>query len=182
MATIAPKTELKWKVKEKSRNVHVVNIDATGAKSEQWEQYFLLSGCRHFDNAHSDVKMQRKHLDQAKERGAGVIDIGDFHCAMQGKWDKRSNPVDARSEYQQGRYLDCLVDYAADFLAPYAENIVLLGRGNHETSILKKHETCLTQRTAERVRALTGTHVHVGGYGGWVRFCVNCPRADQPSR
>lgn len=164
-------TERNWTVTEKSRNFHVVNIDADGAVSGEWESWFLLTSDRHFDNTHSDRAMQKRHLDLAVERGAGVIDCGDFHCAMQGKWDKRASPSQFREEYRE-RYLDNLVKYGAEFIAPYADNWVILGRGNHETSILKRHETDLTERTAEHVHALTGKKINTGGYGGWVRFSI----------
>lgn len=163
--------ERNWSVSEKSRNVHVVHIDADNAVAGEWESWFLLTSDRHFDNTHSDRDLQKRHLDMAVERGAGVIDCGDFHCAMQGKWDKRASPSQFRPEYRE-RYLDSLVKYGGEFIAPYVDNWVVLGRGNHETSILKRHETDLTERTAEHVQALTGKKLHVGGYGGWVRFTI----------
>jgi hypothetical protein len=47
---------------------------------------------------------------------------------------------------------------------------VLIGRGNHETAILKNCETDLTERLCERMSQQSGHKVHSGGYGGWVRF------------
>ena len=67
-------------------------------------------------------------------------------------------------------YLDSLVRHAADFYAPYAENFVVIGKGNHETAILKNCETDITERTCERMSQISGHKVHAGGYGGWVHF------------
>lgn len=156
-----------FQVEEISRNVHVVRVDAS---SSGFDWQCLLSSDRHHDNAHTSHKLERKHLDIAKSTGAGIVDVGDLHCAMQGKWDKRSDLTATRPEQQNGRYLDSLVECAADFYAPYAENFIVIGRGNHEQSILKRHETDLTERTCERMSQLSKSKVHAGGYGGWVRF------------
>ena len=47
-----------------------------------------------------------------------------------------------------------------------------MGRGNHETAIVKQHETDLTDRLVSRMRQQGGI-VEASGYGGWVvfRFC-----------
>jgi len=168
---------LPFTVEHPSRNVHVVRTQVKGYTD--FEQWFLLSSDRHHDNAHSDHKLELKHLKQAVERNAGIIDVGDLHCAMQGKWDKRADVTACRPEQHQGRYLDSLVECASEFYAPYAENFIMIGRGNHETSILKRHETDLTERTCERMSALSGHHVQAGGYGGWVRFCFKYIKQSQ---
>jgi len=165
------KRKVAWEIVEENRNVHTVRMTTAGAK---WEEWFLLSSDRHHDNAHTDHSLEKKHLQIAVERGAGIIDIGDMHCAMNGKWDKRADLTSCRPEQQTGRYLDSLVESASDFYSPFANNFVVIGRGNHETSILKRHETDLTERTCERMSAISGTKVHSGGYGGWVRFMVSC--------
>lgn len=166
-----------FEVKQNSRNVHTVRFELPKTQSSQW---FLLSSDRHHDNAHTNQSLEKKHLEQAKERGAGVIDVGDMHCAMQGKWDKRADRSACRPEYQQGEYLDELVRHASDFYAPYAEQFVLIGRGNHETSIIKRHETDLTGRTVERMSHMSGVKVHAGGYGGWIRLIAKV--ADRKHR
>jgi len=150
-----------------SNNVHTVRFSLENSGDEQW---FLLSSDRHHDNAHTSHSLEKKHLDQAVDRNAGIIDVGDMHCAMQGKWDKRADRSALRPEYQQGEYIDCLVRYAAEFYAPYSENFIIIGRGNHETAITKRHETDLTERTVELMSHISGKKVHAGGYGGWVRL------------
>lgn len=158
-----------YTVEEKSRNVHTVKMEGGTGK---WERWFLLSSDRHHDNAKTLHKLELKHLNQAKERNAGIIDCGDLHCAMQGKWDKRASTEGCRPEQKEGRYLDSLVECAADFYAPYADNWITMGYGNHETSIIKRHETDLVARTVERINTMTGARVHTGGYSGWVRFTI----------
>lgn len=141
-------------------------------KGDDWCQWFLLRADAHHDNPHCNQAMEKRHLDEAVRRGAGIIDAGDLFCAMQGKYDKRSDKSCLREEHQCGDYLDALVKTAAEFYAPYAQNWVVLGRGNHETSIKKNHETDLTERMIERIQMLTGTRIPSGGYTGWVRILL----------
>jgi hypothetical protein len=69
-----------WSV-EKSRDIHTITFNERLTKSGP--QYILLTGDRHWDNPHSNWKLQKEHLELAKERNAPIIDIGDFFCAMQ---------------------------------------------------------------------------------------------------
>jgi hypothetical protein len=157
-------------VTRKARHALVVRFP--GKVHSRWEQWCLLRSDAHHDNKLTDHDLERKHLDQALERGAIILDCGDLHCAMGGKWDRRANPeTTARPEYCEGRYLDKLVEHAADFYGPYAKNWVLMGHGNHETAILRAHETDLTERTVERIKAHhDAPHLYPAGYSGWVVF------------
>jgi hypothetical protein len=114
--------------------------------------------------------MQKKHLDQAKEKGAGIVDLGDLFCCMQGKYDPRSNKSSVLPEHRSGDYIDALVNGASDFLSPYAANIISIGQGNHETSILNRLETDLTTRLVKDINLKNDTTIHRGGYSGWVFF------------
>jgi len=49
-------------------NPHV--LDITMNHEKDWEQWFLLSSDRHWDNPHSDWELQKKHLDLARKRNA----------------------------------------------------------------------------------------------------------------
>jgi hypothetical protein len=156
-------------IEQTSVGCYRIEMDAT---RPDWSQSFLLRSDAHHDNAHCDHTLELLHLDEAVERGAGVLDIGDLHCAMQGKWDRRADTSQCRPEQQDGRYLDSLVECAADFYEPFADRWLLMTPGNHETSILKRHETDLTERTAERLRA-AGSPVVCGTYSGFIRFIAN---------
>jgi hypothetical protein len=156
-----------WTLEHKARNIAVVNVDLDGADDGHW---VLLRTDAHHDNAHCDQDQERRHLEEARERGASIIDAGDMFCAMQGKWDKRADRSQCRPEHQCGDYLDALVRTAADFYQPYAGNWAYLGRGNHEQSILKHHETDLLERFAATLTDRTGHAVRAGGYQGWVHY------------
>ena len=154
-----------WEVEQLGRNVHRITFDFRSREDVGW---VLLRSDAHHDNPHSNNKLEEKHLQQAVERNAAICDNGDAFCAMQGRWDKRSDKSALKPEHQVDNYLDSLVSTYADFLAPYASHIAVLGTGNHETSILKHHETNLTSRLTERLRTIkTNGPIYEGTYTGW---------------
>ena len=150
------------------RNSHRIRVSLNGER----EQWILLRGDVHHDNPSCDQALEEKHLKQAKERNAAIICNGDAFCAMQGKYDLRSNKSAVRPEHQCDDYLDSLVKTYADFLAPYAHQFALIGTGNHETGILKRHETNLTTRLVERLNTMTGSNIYAGSYTGWLKVSL----------
>ena len=166
---MADHPELAFSVRKgPTTNVVVVSHVPT---TKDWEQWYLLRSDAHWDNPDSDWDLQKAHLDEARARGAGVLDFGDLFCAMQGKWDPRQSRSKVRPEHRErDDYLDALVQTAADFYEPWADLWVMQGVGNHEASILRKHETSLIDRWAQVLRDRTGAPVPVTGYTGWVAF------------
>jgi hypothetical protein len=160
----------RWKHEKVNRNV--LKMDWNGVNCTDVPKLVLLLGDAHWDNPKCDRDLLKQHLDEAKELDAAVLIGGDFFCAMQGKYDKRSCKSDIRPEHQTGNYLDSLVSTAADWLEPYKDVIRIICRGNHETSILGYHETDLTERLVQSLKD-RGSQVESGGYAGWVRFTVN---------
>lgn len=156
-------------ITEQARNVHRIVVPYN---KENTEFYFLLSSDHHWDNPDSNRTMIQKHLQEAKQRKAKVFMFGDFFCAMQGKYDKRSDKKKIRTEHLTGNYLDSLVNTAAEWLMPYREQIAVIGQGNHETSIQGRHETNLIERLVEKLNPIgCEEKVYMGGYGGWIRLC-----------
>lgn len=138
------------------------------------DQYILLTADRHWDNPHSDHKLQRRHLDMARERNAPVIDIGDFFCAMQGRYDPRRSYDDIREEHKTDDYLGAILDTAEDEFAEYADLFAVIGKGNHESSILKNNGIDLTRQLARKLRRHSGKDwPFEGGYGGYIRLMFN---------
>lgn len=176
----ADRQKMPWRVVEHSRNVHEIRFAGiTGG----WKQSVLLSSDHHWDNPHCDRQLLKQHLDEALALQAPVIIYGDFFCAMQGKWDKRAAKQDIRPEHQKGDYLDALVTTAAAFLAPYASVLAVIGPGNHETAILKHHESNLTERLVQAIRVLVpNSPVKAGGFSGWVKFHFEDSSGHRQSR
>jgi len=156
-----------FRVEQNTPNVHTVVFDNVKAG---WEQEILLRGDAHHDNINCDWDFERQHLEEAVRRKAGIIDVGDLFCAMQGKYDPRSSMEALRPEHKTDKYLDALVNTATDFYSPYARNFIVIGRGNHETNITKRHGTDLTDSLTRNLRKEPGAIAFAGGYGGWVRF------------
>jgi hypothetical protein len=159
-----------WTLKKLDRNVVEIRVDLQ--RRADWEQWVLLRSDVHHDNPKCDQDLERKHLDEALAYNAPVIDNGDLFCAMQGKWDKRSDKNALREEHRGNNYFDLLVETATDFYRPYTNIFAVLGKGNHETAVTQRHETDLTDRLAFRLRQHGGI-CEASGYGGWVmfRFC-----------
>lgn len=167
MTTIPPReTATTWNLERIAANSHRMTFDLP-FESEQW---VLFMSDEHFDNKHCELEMLARHHDEAKERGAPIIKVGDIFCAMQGKWDKRADQNDLREEHRGNNYLDRLVDTAADFYAPWASSIAYVSAGNHETSIGQRHQTNLIDRLVEGLRYRTGHAPMIGAYSGFLTF------------
>ena len=149
---------------------NVTDVDLTVDRLKSWEQWVLLSSDRHHDNPHSNWDLEIEHLEQAKERMAPILDFGDLFCAMQGRYDKRSNKSAVRPEHQNDQYLDSLVDTAAEFYEPYAPFWAMMAAGNHEGSILKNHETNLNERLIAILNNKTKSKIQYGHMQGFVRI------------
>ena len=152
-------------IKRHSRNVHSVDCGR--------EQEFLLISDLHWDNPKCDRELLKSHLEEAKRRNAKVLVNGDFFCLMQGRGDPRRSKDDIRPEHNNGRYLDSVVDTAAEWFAPYADIMLLVGYGNHETSIIQHQETDILLRFATILNHTCKSEVQVGGYGGVVDIKMN---------
>lgn len=132
------------------------------------DYYIMLRSDAHHDSIHCDRKLEKQHLDYALDHDAMVMDAGDLYDAMQGRFDPRRSYDDIRPEYRASNYYDLIEDDAVKFYAPYANNFVLMGKGNHEKSVLKNSNIDLTSRLVSRLNREHKGNIVTGGYGGWV--------------
>jgi hypothetical protein len=158
---------MNWSVKKDSDVQTTIEIPYRAALD--WEQWGLIYADAHLDNPHCQRDLHKRHLDQAKERGAFIMSFGDLFDAMQGKQDRRSNKSDLDSKLKSGTYLNDLVEFAHDFYEPYFENIALFAEGNHETSVTNRYEYSLLDGLIYSMRKSDSPVVR-GGYRGWIRF------------
>ena len=107
-----------------SRNIHKVAVDKS--------QLFLLLSDLHWDNPKCERDLLKRHLKQARERGAAIVINGDFFCLMMGKYDPRRSKKDILPEHNKANYIDAVVEDAVKWWTPYADMILLIGYGNHE--------------------------------------------------
>ena len=137
-------------------------------RAEYGEYTFFLAPDVHFDNPKCDRVQFKKLLDQCVERNAYIIFNGDLFCLMQGRYDPRRARDSVRPEHNHNNYLDLVINDAAEFLAPYADRIALIGYGNHETNICKRLETDPIERLIERLHFMTSHKIMKSGYHGFL--------------
>jgi len=158
-------------VERLTRNIHRFNIPV---RDNKFVEYLLISDL-HIDNPKCRRDLLFADLKEAKRRGAKVIINGDFFCIMQGKWDPRSSKKDILPQHLGSNYFQLVRDEAIELLRPYADIIALIGYGNHETAVIKRHEFDLLSDFVTLFNERTGANVQLGGYGGWILFNMHIP-------
>jgi hypothetical protein len=141
----------------------VTVVRATYESSEDGLRLLLRSDAHH-DSVNNLRDLEKKHLEQAVRDDAFILDAGDLFDGMQGRMDPRRGYQDLRPEFKVANYFDAIEDDAYEFYKPYAGRWLMMGKGNHELSVLKNTQIDLTSRLAGRL------HVNCGGVGGWVKF------------
>jgi predicted phosphodiesterase len=171
----------KPKITQTSRSVLTIRFDeiATG-----WEYWVLLLSDNHHDSRYCRRDLEKKHLDMVKERDGLAIFFGDTFDAMQGKFDPRRSLEDVRPEDSSADYFNKIVEHAVEDYLPYASNIALFAKGNHETAVLDKTNTDLISNLVYRMNSENSNKDHrifAGHYGGWVRFMFNAHKTKRNS-
>lgn len=105
----------------------------------------LFMGDLHWDHPRTDRNAMRRVLNEAVERDAWIVLLGDTFCAMQGKYDRRGTKEAVRPEHQRDDYFTALTETAAEWFKPYAKHIWLVLDGNHESAVKKNHEVDLVK-------------------------------------
>ncbi len=160
-----------WKIK--SSGDYVLTVHLQGGKGSEW--HFLLVSDVHIDSAHCRRDIFFKHMRRAQKMGAAFLFNGDFFDAMQGRFDPRRSMDELRPEYRRDDYYDFVVRDAARLLEPYARDILLMGRGNHETAVRRRNGIDMVEWLVYVLRNEYKSPVFPGGYTGWVRFVVKRP-------
>lgn len=152
-----------------ARTGDIITIDVTGvhAGTEMW---MLLRSDAHHDSKGCDRRLEMRHLEQARDRGALILDFGDLFDAMQTRTDPRRSTRDLKAEFLTDSYLNAIVNEAAQCYSPYAPQWVMMGTGNHEYAIQKHSDYdpisgLLSQLNTEE----HGGHILAGGYDGYVK-------------
>lgn len=152
----------------------VITLMLDSGEEDLQTNVYLLSDV-HFDSVACDRFVLKAHLDKALEEDALIIIGGDWFDAMQGRFDPRRNMDELRPEYRTEKYFDVVVERSAEFLHPYAKNIVAVTQGNHELAIRKNSNTDLVDRLVFYLR-LNGSKAVAGGWRGWFRFLLKAQK------
>lgn len=167
-SAVAKKPATPWSTSQLSRNVFRVEVPFQYGHG--WEQWALITSDIHWDNPHCDRKLLKKHLDLAVEREAIIFSNGDMLDLMGGKYDPRAVKSGIRSEHNVAHYFDAVVEDAAEWFSPYAQNLFVLAQGNHETAMASRHEFSPIERLVTLLNSKTRSRVYNGGYSGWMEF------------
>lgn len=145
------------------------------ARQDFQQKLFLMSDI-HFDSLYCDRKLLKRDLDTVIQEEKWIIIAGDAFDLMQGKKDPRGRLDELRAEFKTEKYFDAVVDSAIEFLKPYQQNILLMGYGNHETSVIRHNGTDVIQRTVGALNQGKKHRIQTGGYAGWIRFMFQTNR------
>lgn len=143
------------------KNIHELRVEGSTFKLGMFSDV-------HWDNPKCDWNLLKHDLDYCLENNIPIMFNGDTFCLMQGAFDFRKVKNDIRPEHNNARYFDSIVETAVDFFLPYAHLMTVIGYGNHETGIIKRHETDILQRFVTLLNYKAGSNVMTGGYGGWL--------------
>ena len=150
--------------------VTTVRIDYSGGNTEH--MLFLASDL-HVDATTCNRSVMLADMQEAVNKNAMIFLFGDIFDAMQGRFDPRRSLDELRPEYRRQDYYDFVVKDTARLLAPFAQNLMLITPGNHETAVLKNASISLIDRLVYSLNIEHGGQVMQGGYGGWVRFLLS---------
>lgn len=89
----------------------------------------------HLDSPDCNLEMLKKHLEVCKKEGRFILMGGDEFDAIIHSDKKRYTP--SRGNNNRDDQINKKLEMAIGLLQPYADNILFIGRGNHEESILK---------------------------------------------
>jgi len=133
----------------------------------------LLISDAHWDHPYCDRKLYDKHIQEAVDEGVPILYNGDTLCLMQATSDRRQKKGQTREEHDDQDYFRSVCKDFAGSHGTAANNIAMLGYGNHETAPLKWCSVDPVQLLADQIELRTGKRPVVGGYRGWVSFRVN---------
>lgn len=153
---------------------NITKIVIPAPQNDSFSFKLLALSDTHFDSNKSDHDLLKNFCDQAVEEKAGIFINGDAYDCMAGPDDARNARATLRSEISRKKYFDDIVTLGCKLLHPYRYNLISIGQGNHESSVLKRYGTDLIERT---VAILTerGSSVTNGMYEGWLDFKFVAP-------
>lgn len=128
-------------------------------------QLFTVLNCSdiHIDSKECDRELLKKHCEKAD-----FIKIyGDLFDLMQGKHDKRRSYSDLKDRYKASNYIDEVIKDAVEFFKPFANKLLFVSYGNHETSVINNLGTNPISAFCMLMR-MHGSNVVEGSYQGYI--------------
>lgn len=143
----------------------------TDAKSGKTIKLALFSDI-HYDSPDCDRETLKKHLDFCLKDGRYILFGGDLFDAILLKDQKRAVPhLLENTDAQLNKKLDDIYN----FLKPYQKQILFMGRGNHEESIIKYNGLDVLSMLATMLNMGQEHKILVGNYANFIRFTFKKP-------
>ena len=121
----------------------------------------------HFDSPHCDRVLLKKHFDYCLKTGRYILIGGDLFDAILLRDQKRAtNHHMERNDNQLNEKINKVVE----FLRPYKDIILFIGRGNHEESILKYSGLDVLEMLIQLLNAEGKHKIQLGNYTNFLRF------------
>lgn len=121
----------------------------------------------HFDSPDCDRETLKKHFDFCLKDGRYILINGDWFDAIILSDRKRSVPHLIENTDNQ---LNKKLEESYEFLKPYQKNLLFMGRGNHEESIIKYNGIDLLQMLTTMLNMGQEHKVLYGNYANFLRF------------
>lgn len=121
----------------------------------------------HFDSPDCDRETLKKHFDFCLKDGRYILINGDWFDAIIMSDRKRSVPHLIENTDSQ---LNKKLEESYEFLKPYQKNILFMGRGNHEESIIKYNGIDLLQMLTTMLNMGQEHKILYGNYANFLRF------------
>ncbi len=144
----------------------------------------LFLGCSHIDAACCARDKLKSVLDMAVACGARIVFNGDTNDLMQGRNDPRRSYKELKAEWtskttKPTSYINDVIEETVEFLKPYAQNIDIMGLGNHETAAIKNLDVDATSLIAYMLQKEVDHEIYVGGLEGFLRVLFYWQPAGQ---
>ena len=121
----------------------------------------------HWDSPDCDRESLKAHFDYCLQDGRYILVNGDFFDAILLKDAKRAVPHNIERSDNQ---LNVKLEESAHFLDPYKNNILFMGRGNHESSVIKFNGLDLLQMLTTMLNAGNKHKIQYGNYANFIRL------------
>ena len=124
----------------------------------------IIGNC---DSPDCDKETLKLHLDYCLQDKRYILINGDLFDAILLKDMKRAVPHNTERSDNQ---LNVKLEETAHFLTPYKDQILFMGRGNHEESIIKYNGLDLMQMLTTLLNAGNKHQIQYGNYANFLRF------------
>jgi len=140
-------------------------------KTEQNPVILCLMSDLHIGGLHVDYKLIDKELADAKKRGAKILINGDvFDAVLPGDRKRyRANNLHPRLYEAGDDMLGESIRWAYEILAPYKDDIIMIGDGNHDDAVARYHHIEPVKHLVVMLNGADG-NIQYGGYHGFIHI------------